>query len=180
MTDAGQAPNQIPETARAVYQVRGADAEKLAEAETALRKMAEGAALLTGAEVDLEFHKGPLPTVPIGSMNKAYLDAMARRGIEGKPAPEPPEVKPKTRPKGLGMTDFGNFAQIKPGIHVYFPVLESEHCSTHTKAFTIAANTPHAYDMMFVAAEAVAEVGFLFMTDPAFRNTLSIEHRENL
>ncbi len=175
MNDLGQAANQIPEIAGAEYVARGADIEKLAESRTLLRNLAKGAALLTGTRLTMRCRKGPLPTVPIDGLNDAYLAAMKRHGIENRREPEVTRRNSR-KPKSLGMTDFGNFAQLKPGVHVYYPVLKTERCATHTKQFTEAANRPHAYKMMFLAATVLAEIGLAFMTDRNFRRRLAQEH----
>ncbi len=175
MTDAGRTSNQIPEIASAEYVARGVDLEKLAESQILLRNMAKGAALLTGTQLTMRCKKGPLPTVPIDGMNQAYLTAMKRHGIESKHGPEASHRKSR-KPKSMGMTDFGNFAQRKPGVHVYYPVLKTERCATHTKQFTEVANKPHAYKMMFLAATVLAQIGLSFMTDQNFRRRLATEH----
>lgn len=180
MTDMGQAANQIPEIASAEYVARGADLEKLAESRILLRNLAKGAALLTDTRLTMRCRKGPLPTLPINRLNTAYLKAMKRYGIESKHYPDATRRKPQKKNNSLGMTDFGNFAQIKPGVHVYYPVLKTERCATHTAQFTKLANRPHAYKMMFLAAKVLADIGLTYMTNPAFRNALSSEHRENL
>ncbi len=58
ITDGGKAPNIVPDKAEAYYYIRAAKPDYLAEVVERVRKVAEGAAMMTETEVEIAFEEG--------------------------------------------------------------------------------------------------------------------------
>lgn len=68
ITNGGQAPNIVPDEAEVFYYIRAAEKEYLAEVIERIRKVAEGAALMTETTLEIRFQDGFSPV-----LNNHYL-----------------------------------------------------------------------------------------------------------
>jgi aminobenzoyl-glutamate utilization protein B len=68
ITDGGKAPNIVPEEAEVYYFIRAAKPDYLAEVVERVRKVAEGAAMMTETRVEIKFEEGCSPV-----LNNHYL-----------------------------------------------------------------------------------------------------------
>jgi len=164
VTDGGAAPNIIPETALCFFYVRSPDDAVLASMVKRFGDIAAGAALMTGTKVKVRprgaAYKGPWVN---GPLNEAYVAAAQDAGL--KPVAD---VEP-----GRGSTDFSDISQATPGAHVYFGITRSKKLASHSPAFAAAAATPYAVKQMLRAAEALANMGYRFVTDEPFRRSVT-------
>lgn len=170
ITQAGQRANMVPNESVATYTVRSQDREVLLAWTEELVKMAKGAAMMTGTEVDLKITGGYMPTNPCYLLSDVYLDAMATFGLVGR--------KLKAKELEFALTDFGNLSQLKPGVHMHFPVMCTEH-PCHSRGFAEACNTPVAYTNMFASAQAMAATALKFFSDAQFRRAVQDEFNRN-
>ncbi|MFB7917461.1 M20 family metallopeptidase [Streptomyces sp. NPDC056061] len=144
-TEAGSAPNAIPDRARASYELRALAAEDLTELRARVEACFRAGALATGCEVSLE---RPEPD---------YLDFRGDPGLLRLWAanartlgrPEPVERPP------FACTDMGNVSHVVPSIH---PVLDISGgtCGPHEAAFAEAAVSPTAERALLDGATAMA------------------------
>jgi amidohydrolase len=143
----GDAPNIIPEYARADLIVRAADTPYATEVLDRVRACAEGAALATGARLEFRL-SGPrydarLPNPTLVALFKANLEAL---GLE---------VEMATGNERMGSSDIGNVSQVVPTIHPYIAIA-SEEVGGHTAEFREAAASSAGHEGMINASKALA------------------------
>lgn len=163
VTDGGAAPNIIPERAECFFFLRSTDDDVLAEMVRRFKDIARGAAMMTDTTVTLR-RKGMAYRAPRinDALNRAWVRAAAEAGLT-----------PVTdAPPGRGSTDFADVSQVVPGAHVYFAVTRGKPAS-HSSAFAAAAGRPMALKNMLRAAEAMANVGYRYVADEAFRRSVA-------
>ena len=165
ITKAGARSNMVPDETVASYTVRSQDLGLLNEWAAELKRMAEGAALMTGTEVEVGIVGRYQPTNPCFELSDAYLDAMAAQGLAG--------TKSHEKDLNFAATDFGNFSQLRPGVHMHFPVFTDEPC--HSKGFAAACNAPAAYESMLKSGAAMAATALRYIGDAAFREKVNAE-----
>lgn len=133
VTDGGQAPNIIPERASLRLFVRSPDTPYLTEhLVPAVRNCARGAALATGAEVEIT---NPAPAYAsmrtnevLAGLVESNLALLGRHPVDGSHA------------GGMGSTDMGNVSQIVPSAH---PCLRlTPELTMHTHEAAAAAGSP--------------------------------------
>ena len=77
ITDGGQAPNIVPEEAEVYYYIRAAKPDYLAEVVKRVRKVAEGAAMMTETRVEVRFEEGCSPL-----LNNHFLSDLQYQAME--------------------------------------------------------------------------------------------------
>ncbi|MGA5817512.1 amidohydrolase [Kitasatospora sp. NPDC094028] len=127
-TAAGTAPNVIPDSASAEYEIRASAAEDLAELRARVEDCFRAGALATGCEVTLD---RPEPDY-LDMRSDPGLLALWRANAAALGRPEPVERAP------FACTDMGNVSHAVPAIH---PVLDISGgaCAPHEAAFAEAA-----------------------------------------
>ncbi|MFF2953834.1 M20 family metallopeptidase [Kitasatospora sp. NPDC057965] len=144
-TAAGTAPNLIPDSAAAEYEIRASVAEDLAELRTRVEDCFRAGALATGCEVELT---RPEPDY-LDFRSDAGLLGLWRANAAAVGRPEPVESGP------FACTDMGNVSHVLPAIH---PVLDitGGACGPHEAAFAEAAVSPAADRAIVGGAVAMA------------------------
>jgi amidohydrolase len=160
--DGGIVPNIIPDHARCRFYLRSADENWTPILEQRFRDMVKGAELMTGATAEINYFR---PTYrsrkPNRVMNQLYIESMQALGVKTVPG------KP-----GRGSSDFGNFAQIIPGIHPYFAIEEHAEPVGHSAEFAKAAGEDYGFENAMRAAASQAAVALRFIADETFRNAV--------
>ncbi|MFZ3565806.1 M20 family metallopeptidase [Streptomyces sp. BH097] len=162
VTDGGRAPNVIPDTACARYEVRAPTAEQLTAVQRRIRACFEAGALATGAELELAPHGrdfADLRQDPF--LTDAY--AAAARSLGRDPLPRHGDT--------TASTDMGNVSRLLPAIH---PTIgyDTAGASQHTVEFTAHGTTPGADRAVIDAAAALALAAAAAATDEEQRNRL--------
>jgi len=80
ITDGGKAPNIVPEEAEVYYFIRAAKPDYLAEVTERVRKIAEGAAMMTETRVEVHFEDGCSPLLSNHYLADMQHTAMGRIG----------------------------------------------------------------------------------------------------
>ncbi|MGW4894980.1 M20 family metallopeptidase [Kitasatospora sp. NPDC004240] len=144
-TAAGTAPNLIPDTATAEYEIRASAAEDLTELRARVEDCFRAGALATGCEVTLT---RPEPDYLDFRGDPALL-ALWRENARALGRPEPVESGP------FACTDMGNVSHRVPAIH---PVLDitGGACAPHEPAFADAAVSPEGERAALDGALALA------------------------
>lgn len=144
-TAAGTAPNVIPESATAEYEIRASAAEDLAELRARVEDCFRAGALATGCEVALT---RPEPDY-LDFRGDPDLLALWRANARALGRPEPVESGP------FACTDMGNVSHAVPAIH---PVLDitGGACAPHEPAFAEAAVSPEGDRAVLDGAVALA------------------------
>ena len=159
VTHGGVVPNVIPDSASARFFLRSTHDDVLEAMNERFLNIVRGAALMTGAVEEIQDFNLPYRARrPNSVLNNIYTACMSAAGN--------PVVIPERG--GRGSSDYGDFSKVRPGVHPYFGISQ-EKIAGHSVAFREAAGTEYAEKSMFDAACAMAQAGYLFLTDPEIR-----------
>jgi amidohydrolase len=160
ITDGGKAPNVVPDFAAANFMLRSRDRNYLHEVVERVRRVAEGAAQLTGARLEI------LPAHPMYENvrpNEVLVRAArANAGAVGMPV----DATPPGWNGGGASTDFGNVSQVLPAYYLRFAVSE-EPVPGHSTAMTQAAKSPLAHKSAIATAKVLALTACDLLANPA-------------
>jgi amidohydrolase len=159
ITDGGKAPNVVPDFAAANFMLRSRDRAYLHEVVDKVRGVAEGAAQITGARLEI------LPAHPLyeNVRPNAVLAQTARANAEaiGMPiADTPPGWN-----GGGASTDFGNVSQVLPAYYLRFAV-SHEPVPGHSTRMAEAAKSPFGHDQAMATAKVLALTVCDLLTHP--------------
>ena len=157
LDDSSRVVNIIPEFARVTISARAADGEYLREVVEKVRRCAEGAALMTGAELDFNVRTGYQAIKRNAALEDMMEANYALLGIEMEPPPEH---------GGLGSTDMGDVSQLIPSLHpsLGFPTTDPV---GHTHEFAEASGGREGVGLFLNAARSMAMTAVDLMNDPA-------------
>ncbi|REK69404.1 M20 family metallopeptidase [Paenibacillus paeoniae] len=153
----GKAPNIIPDYASAKFYVRSATRSYTNELRAKVLRIAEGAALATGATLKVsnyEFSYDELLTNE--TLSSQFNANLMEAGIR------PEEIESG---KDNGSLDLGNVSVRCPAIHPYVKVVD-ERYMLHTEAFRDAAMTERALDGMIFGAKMLAGTAYDVAANP--------------
>ncbi len=168
ITHGGDAPNVVPHYARAQFYIRAADRDYLTTLQEQIRKVAEGAALMTGTEVEIK-QEGPTffdmrPSYPVG---RAYEENMRRAGME---------VNARDQgSRGPYSTDFGNVSYLMPAVTGHFAI-SKEPIPGHSQQVVDASCSDFGYEQLLKVSTAMAFTALDLLTDPALLTAAKDEH----
>jgi amidohydrolase len=172
VTEGGQAPNIIPERAKAYFYVRGETEEELKDAVARVRACASGAAKATRCR--LETREGPYVLSPMKA--NAVLAGAYRRALSVLKLRESGSPTNRNR----GSSDIGNVSQVLPALQPNVPITAAgERFEIHTRPFAEATTKPSGLAGMMEGVRALALAGYDLFSDPslvrdawrAFRNS---------
>ena len=148
ISDGGKAPNVVPDFAAANFMLRCRDREYLSEVVVdKVRQVAEGAALITGARLEVSpfypFYENVLPN---GVLAGAIRDNASKVNLRID------ELVSDRRGSGAS-TDFGNVSQVIPAFEMRYAVSDEPVASHSTEMCTVSAS-----EAAFAQAITVAKV----------------------
>ncbi|RDU36975.1 amidohydrolase [Neobacillus piezotolerans] len=155
ITHGGDAPNIIPEYAKARFYIRAATRSGLNEVTRRVKAVAEGAALATGARLNVIAFQNEVDNL---LLNKTY-DAVFKEVIQ-----ELGETVAEGDRPGLGSTDAGNISQVVPTIHPYIKIGPDD-LVAHTVPFREAAASPKGDEALITGAKGLALTALKLVTD---------------
>ncbi|MFC5685401.1 amidohydrolase [Amycolatopsis mediterranei] len=158
ITHGGEATNIVPDRAEGRFGLRALTTDVLDRLVEDVTTCAEGAALATGAKVDVErlsrgyahFRDNPV-------LSERFTEHLAACGIHATP-PAPGVF--------LGSSDIGDVSVRVPAIHP-FVAITAEEMSDHTPEFAAAAASPRGRVAMLASAAALARTVIDLRTHPA-------------
>lgn len=162
----GTAANSIPDFASAHFIIRSDDRLYLKEVVERVYNCARGAALATGARLDIK------PDVWLDNLlNVPTLDRIL---MENTLLMDPPQVLPQ---ETAASTDFCNISTILPAsrLDIAFAPVGT---STHSQAFADAGNTPAAHRAVEIASFAMAATAYDILSNPEVAAQMKKEHAE--
>lgn len=165
ITDGGRAPNIVPDRARAEFYVRSADLEYFKEVLEKVRNCARGAALATGAKLEIAEEAAFEPTRENRTLNQLVLQAMAESGI---PAED------LSGRLSMGSTDFGNVSQAVPAAAPTFRIAPPG-TTCHHQDFADAAGSTEGDAAAVNASRVLAAVGLRLIVDPGALRSVRAE-----
>jgi len=171
ITHGGDAPNIVPEYARALFFVRAATVRTMEQLVAKVKRVAEGAGEMTGARLNWS-----RPEEPYTEMITNYtLARRVRRHFDdlGLHMPYP------RLGEALGSTDWGNVSSIVPAVETGFPITEQV-IPWHSAQVVAAADSDLGYRNMLLAAKAMALAGLDLLMDGGLLRSVKDEHRRTL
>ncbi len=157
ITEGGQAPNIIPERAKAYFYVRGEEEGELRDAVARVKACAAGAA--TASRCRLSVEEGPYTLSPMKAnpvLAGAYRRALRLLDLEESGAPTN---------RNRGSSDIGNVSQAVPTLQPNVPVTSGERVEIHTRAFAEATTRRSGIAGMMEGIQAMALTGFELFSD---------------
>ncbi|MEH7276967.1 M20 family metallopeptidase [Neobacillus vireti] len=155
ITHGGDAPNIIPEYAKARFYIRAATRSGLNEVTRRVKAVAEGAALATGAKLNVKAFQNEVDNL---LLNRTY-DAVFKEVVE-----ELGETVIVEGDKGIGSTDAGNISQVVPTIHPYIKIGAAD-LVAHTVPFREAAASQRGDQALITGAKALALTALKLITE---------------
>lgn len=171
ITAGGEAPNVVPAFAAGEFLVRAATRAAMAALVEQVRRIAEGAALMTGATLSFAFSEratfDKITNRALARRIKRHLDDLGLVLPAAKPAPP------------TGSTDWGNVSYLVPSVETSYPILDHI-CTWHSEEVVAAAKSPLAYDNTLRVAKALALTGLDMLLDDPLRRQVATEFSESL
>ncbi len=159
ITKGGDAPNIIPDKASCRFYLRSDRMSFLKVMERRFKDIARGAALMTGAKLELvKAKEGYKAGVINNVLNREFATIAESLGMGVRSSDD-----------GRGSSDFGDVSQELPGIHFYFKAV-TEDAPIHSSRFEQLTAKEFALDAMLQAAEALAILGHRILTDKKLRD----------
>jgi len=172
ITDGGEAPNIVPERAKALFLARGLTVDQTVHIAERVIECAKGAAAMTGARLRSKIARERMyaPYIPNRPLGEAYLEALDLLGVECDQGPED---------EGMGSTDVGDVFLRAPVLHPLH-ALPGVKEGVHTPGFARAAGGGPGRLMLSEAIPALAMTGARFLLDAELRRRVKAAHKADL
>ncbi|MGV2621060.1 UNVERIFIED_CONTAM: M20 family metallopeptidase [Halobacillus marinus] len=164
--DGGQAPNIVPDYARARFYLRAATREACDEVTRRVEEIAAGAARITGADYKMTRIQNGVDNFKV----TPTFDEVFRQKIEALG-----EVYHAER-KGLGSSDAGNVSQVIPTLHPYIKI-GPDSLVAHTDEFREAARSKAGDEALMKGAKALSQTGLTLLLDQVLLQEIKKEHQ---
>jgi amidohydrolase len=156
ITHGGDAPNIVPDYSASLFYIRATDDDYCNELLEKVKNCARGAAMATGARVEMDMqgaYKSLQPNMPLAQAFKENLEALGWAFDEVDPA------------KGIGSTDLGNVSHVTPSLHSYLSIGPKDLVG-HSPEFTEASASERGFEAMMAAAKALAATAVDILLKP--------------
>ena len=149
ITKGGVAANIVPDEAIADFYFRASTKERVTEVVEKVKKIAEGAALMTGATLEMERYELPYDDLNTNEiLSEMFINNLRELGIT--------DIK-EAKATG-GSSDIGNVSHVAPTIHPYIGITDCPMVG-HSIEMANATTTSKAHDRLLIAALAMAYTG---------------------
>ena len=149
ITKGGVAANIVPDEAIADFYFRASTKERVTEVVEKVKKIAEGAALMTGATLEMERYELPYDDLNTNeTLSEMFNSNLRELGIT--------DIK-EAKSTG-GSSDIGNVSYVAPTIHPYIGITDCPMVG-HSVEMANATTTSKAHDRLLIAALAMAYTG---------------------
>ena len=150
ITKGGVAANIVPDEAVADFYFRASTKERVTEVVEKVKKIAEGAALMTGATLEMERYELPYDDLNTNeTLSEMFNSNLRELGIT--------DIK-EAKVTG-GSSDIGNVSYVAPTIHPYIGITDCPMVG-HSVEMANATTTSKAHDRLLIAALAMAYTGY--------------------
>ncbi len=171
IVNGGDAPNIVPEYARARFYLRSATVPQMNALWPKIERIVQGAALMTGAEGGMKaFQNRVENTVPTAGFDRVYQEVMRRLGTEAY-WPDKQDER--------GSTDCGNISQVVPTIQPHISISDAP-IPPHSEAFVAASCSRTGLDAVGRGAKALALTALELIENPALLRDIRAEHQRNV
>ena len=170
ITDGGMAPNVVPEFAAANFMLRCRDRRYLSDVVVGkVRDIAEGAALMTGARLEVQefypFYENVQPNATLSQAMRANAQALGMKLDDPIPG----------RPGSGASTDFGNVSHAMPAFELRYAVSETP-VPSHTREMCETAVTGLALANALSVAKALSLTATDLLLDPSLVEAVKAEY----
>lgn len=153
--EGGKAANVIPDRAIAQFYVRAGKKKYLKELVEKVKDIAKGAALMTGAALDISYYEISYDDMNTNeTLSEAFNSNLNQVGVT--------DIHPAR--SSYGSIDMGNVSNVVPAIHPYICISETPLVG-HTPEFRDATLTEKAHNTLVQGASALALTGYDVITD---------------
>lgn len=160
--EGGQAANSIPERASCLFYARTGRKDELQAVLERLENVARGAALMTGATLEIRQPELPMDDlVPVPSLQALAAELLKQEGLESL---TPEQAKEQFR----GSTDVGNVSYVCPTQFMELDPCCGKVFRAHTQEALELADAP-AYPMLHKAVRILAGMGAEIIQNDALR-----------
>ena len=150
ITKGGVAANIVPDEAVADFYFRASTKERVTEVIEKVKKIAEGAALMTGATLEMERYELPYDDLKTNEkLSEMFNENLRALGIT--------DINPGKATGGS--SDIGNVSHVAPTIHPYIGITDCPMIG-HSVEMAKATTTKKAHDRLLIAALAMAYTGY--------------------
>src|SRR5699024_3391430 len=155
ITNGGEAANVVPGEAVAQFYLRAAERKTLDEINVKVKAIAEAAAQMTGATVEISNYELSYDNMITNeSLSEVFTQNLAN--VCNQPILEARE--------GTGSIDMGDVSHVVPAIHPYIG-MENPDLVAHTQEFADTTITPVGHATLFKGALALAGSGYDVITN---------------
>ncbi|WP_010651808.1 M20 family metallopeptidase [Oceanobacillus massiliensis] len=167
--EGGQAANVVPDKAIAQFYVRAKNRSYLDEVVRKVKQIAEGAALMTGASLEISNYE-------LSYDNMITNEALSKKFTENLKKTSSYPVLPAK--DSYGSIDMGNVSQVVPAIHPYIG-MNKPGLIPHTKEFADQTITGDGHQALRDGALSLAMTGYDILTDADLLRTIQEEFEIN-
>ncbi|MBX4260650.1 M20 family metallopeptidase [Clostridium estertheticum] len=154
ISEGGIAANIVPGRAVAKFYVRALKKSYLREVIQKVKNIASGAALMTGATLEISLYESPFDDMNTNeNLSETFNDNLRSLGIT--------DINP---PENIGSLDMGNVSYIVPSIHPLLGIGNPK-LNLHTKEMAKATITNQAHNALIIGATALALTGYDVITN---------------
>ena len=166
ITDGGDAPNVVPDFAAGDFLIRAQTLAYMNELVDKVRRIAEGAATITGARLNYVLSERAnydmITNHTLARRIKRNLDDIGLRLPDAQPG------------EGSGSTDWGNVSYVVPSVETGYPILDRL-CTWHSQEVVDAADSDLGYANTIAVAKAMALAGLEVLTDSNLLDDIKAE-----
>ncbi len=171
ITNGGDAPNIVPEYAKAKFYLRAATAPKLEEVYQKVEHIVEGAALATGARGRIQAYQNRVEnTIPTPSFDAVYEKNLKLFGEV---------ITPEEKNGPLGSTDVGNVSQVIPVIQPHISITDVP-VAGHSEEMKAAACSEKGLASVLLGAKVLSFTALDLLEDHELLTRIKEEHKRLL
>lgn len=173
ITHGGEAPNVVPEYAKARFYLRAKSRPILNDVYQKVENIVKGAALQTGCSYKFGLFQNAVDNMVITpSFDAVYEKNLASCG-------EHFAFKSNTEKVGMGSTDVGNVAQVVPTIQPYIKISDHE-MAGHSIEFKEASKSPLGLSSIALGAKVLAQSALDIINQPELLESIKQEHKKEV
>ncbi|MFZ5352795.1 MAG: M20 family metallopeptidase [Bacillota bacterium] len=168
--EGGKAANIVPDRAIAQFYVRAGKKKYLKEVAEKVKKIAEGASIMTGASLEISNYEISYDDMNTNkTLSNAFNENLRYIGVT--------DIHPQR--SSFGSIDMGNVSNVVPAIHPYIGISDTS-LVAHTPEFRDATLTEIAHEALVKGACALALTGYDVIANKVLLDKIKKEFEENL
>lgn len=169
ITHGGDAPNIVPEYAKARFYIRAQTRKTLDEVTKKIKAIANGAALSTGASVNINFFQNQVDNFYVNNkFNEIFVDVINDLGHE----------ICTEKQGGFGSTDAGNVSHVVPTLHPYIKIGPSSLVG-HTEEFCKASASKEGDEALIIGAKSLSITALKLLVNDKILKEIKEEFENN-